>query len=289
MKIITKTQSTMKTIAILILSLLSTMKLAAQVEDIPNSKDHPMFNRMPNEFIQQYTHNFNQLDVPMKMVDGEMKSETKEGTLTFIEYVYYSEAGTEGPSFFQIVKNYENAVMKTGGKRIFYDASAGYATLQTKSGDKEIWIVLQDFSGTATGNYQIRILEIEGMKQEITASDMLTALNSTGSIALYINFETGKSDIKTESQPIIDQIVELLKNNPSLKISIEGHTDNVGAVASNQTLSEKRAKAVMDALIAKGIDKSRLSFKGYGSSKPIGDNANEDGKAKNRRVEIVKQ
>jgi OOP family OmpA-OmpF porin len=179
--------------------------------------------------------------------------------------------------------------MKTGCKRIFYDVSTGYATLYTKSADKEIWVVLQDFSGTATGNYQLRILEIEGMKQEISANDMLAALNATGSIALYINFESGKSDIKAESQPVIDQIVQLLKENPTLKISIEGHTDNVGAAASNQSLSEKRAKAVMDAVIAKGIDKSRLTSKGYGQTKPLMDNSTEDGKAKNRRVEIVKQ
>jgi OOP family OmpA-OmpF porin len=277
------------TIAILALTIFGSFSLSAQMEDVPNCKDSPMFNRLPNEYIQQCSHNFEQLDVPMRLADGELKTEMKEGTLTFIEYVFYSESGAAAPSFFQIMKNYENAMMKTGCKRIFYDVSTGYATLYTKSADKEIWVVLQDFSGTATGNYQLRILEIEGMKQEISANDMLAALNATGSIALYINFESGKSDIKAESQPVIDQIVQLLKENPTLKISIEGHTDNVGAAASNQSLSEKRAKAVMDAVIAKGIDKSRLTSKGYGQTKPLMDNSTEDGKAKNRRVEIVKQ
>jgi OOP family OmpA-OmpF porin len=276
-------------IAILALTIFGSFSLTAQVEDVPNCKDSPMFNRLPNEYIQDCSHNYNALDIPMRSVNGEIVNENKEGTLTYIEYVYYSETGTEGPSFLQIIKNYENAIMKTGGKRIFYSPEAGVATLFTKSGDKDIWVVLNDFSGTATGNYQLRILEIEGMKQEISASDMLTALNTSGFIALYINFETGKSDIKTESQGIIDQIAQLMKDNPNLKISIEGHTDNVGSASANQTLSEKRAKAVMDALVAKGIDKSRLSFKGWGASKPIGDNNTEDGKAKNRRVEIVKQ
>jgi outer membrane protein OmpA-like peptidoglycan-associated protein len=280
----------MKTaIAIFAFTIFGSFSLSAQVEDVPNCKDSPMFNRLPNEFIQQCSHNFDALDIPMSLKDGETQFEKKEGTLTFIEYVYYSEAGTEAPSFLQIVKNYENAVMKTSGKRIFYSAEAGMATLYTKSGDKDIWVVLNDFSGTAGGNYQLRILEMEPMKQEISASDMLTALNTSGFIALYINFETGKSEIKAESQPIIDQIVQLLKDNPSLVISIEGHTDNVGTAASNQSLSEKRAQAVMNALIAKGIDKSRLSFKGWGSTKPIGDNGTDDGKAKNRRVEIVKK
>ena len=117
---------------------------------------------------------------------------------------------------------------------------------------------------------------------------MLEALNKTGSIALYINFETGKSVINPESQSTIDQVAQLLIENTALKISIEGHTDNVGTPQTNQTLSENRAKAVMNAVAAKGIDKSRLVFKGWGQSKPISDNNTEDGKAKNRRVEIVK-
>ena len=86
----------------------------------------------------------------------------------------------------------------------------------------------------------------------------------------------------------IDQLVEMLKANPTLKISIEGHTDNVGTAAANQTLSENRAKAVMNAIIAVGISATQLSAKGWGATKPIADNTTDDGKAKNRRVEIVK-
>jgi outer membrane protein OmpA-like peptidoglycan-associated protein len=100
---------------------------------------------------------------------------------------------------------------------------------------------------------------------------MFDALNKDGYIALYINFETGKADIKPESHKIIEQIVQMMKDNPTLNISIEGHTDNVGTPQSNQTLSENRAKAVMNAIIAKGIDKSRLSSKGWGQTKPIAD------------------
>lgn len=80
----------------------------------------------------------------------------------------------------------------------------------------------------------------------------------------------------------------MLKTNPTLKISIEGHTDNIGNSQSNQTLSENRAKAVMNAIISNGIDKLRLSSKGWGQTKPIDDNKTEEGKATNRRVEIVK-
>ena len=133
------------------------------------------------------------------------------------------------------------------------------------------------------------MVEIKSMKQEIQASEMFDALNKEGFIALYINFETGKAEIKAESQKIIDQIVQMLKDNPDLKINIEGHTDNVGSVESNQTLSEKRAEAVMKAIIAMGIESGRLSSKGWGQTKPIADNKTEEGRSKNRRVEIVKQ
>jgi len=118
---------------------------------------------------------------------------------------------------------------------------------------------------------------------------MLEALNKDGFMALYINFDAGKSDIKPESRPIVDQVVALLKGNPDLKLSIEGHTDNVGTPQDNKTLSEQRAKSLMNAIVGQGIAAARLSAVGWGQDRPIADNRSEDGRAKNRRVEIVKK
>ena len=137
--------------------------------------------------------------------------------------------------------------------------------------------------------HDLIVLEIAPMKQEITANEMLDALNKNGYIALNILFETGKSDIQQESLPIVDQIFELMKSDATLKISIEGHTDNIGDAISNKKHSNDRSNAVMDALIAKGIDKTRMSFVGWGQEKPVADNKSEDGRARNRRVEIVKK
>ena len=81
----------------------------------------------------------------------------------------------------------------------------------------------------------------------------------------------------------------MLKTNPDLKLSVEGHTDNVGTPASNKTLSEQRAKSVVAAIVDQGINADRLSPSGYGQDKPIGDNNTEEGRAKNRRVELVKK
>lgn len=120
-------------------------------------------------------------------------------------------------------------------------------------------------------------------------SSMVDELNQSGFVALYINFETGKADIKPESQAIVDQVADMLKANDSLRVGIEGHTDNVGTAAFNKTLSENRAKSVMNAIISRGVDKARLTATGWGQEKPMADNKTEDGRAKNRRVEIVKK
>jgi OOP family OmpA-OmpF porin len=140
-----------------------------------------------------------------------------------------------------------------------------------------------------TGMNYLTLVVKEAMKQDVTASDMFDALNREGHIALYINFDTGKSVIKPESKPIINQIVEMLKSNPELKISVEGHTDNVGNPKSNKTLSDARANSVVAAIVGQGVDAKRLSAVGYGQDKPIADNNTEEGRAKNRRVELVKK
>jgi len=252
--------------------------------------DHRLFTRFPNFYISECSENYNELELRMKIGTKE----TKEGNLTKLFYKFNGDSGIKEPSPLQIIKNYEAAVLKNGGKLVFKSTSVDEgreATFTLAADGKEYWIKLGPFGGTQDEceNYTFSVLEMEQMKQEIQANAMFDAIKKDGFIALYINFETGKANIKTESQPIIDQIVLMLNQNKSLKISIEGHTDNVGSNQFNQTLSENRAKSVMNALIAQGIDKSCLSYKGWGSSKPIADNGTEEGKAKNRRVEIVKK
>jgi len=118
---------------------------------------------------------------------------------------------------------------------------------------------------------------------------MLDALNKDGFIALDIHFDTGKSTIKEESRALIEQIAALMKGNSGLNVSVEGHTDNVGGAAMNKTLSNERAAAVVAAIVVQGIVASRLSSVGYGMEKPVADNRTEEGRAKNRRVELVKK
>lgn len=102
-----------------------------------------------------------------------------------------------------------------------------------------------------------------------------------------IVFESGSAVLKPESDAAISQLKTYLDETPRVtKLRIEGHTDNVGSAESNETLSGQRALAIKAALVAKGINKDRLLAVGFGQSKPIADNATEEGKAKNRRTEF---
>ena len=114
-------------------------------------------------------------------------------------------------------------------------------------------------------------------------------MNKSGHVAVYgINFETGKAAITPDSAKVLEQIVQLLKDNPDLKLRVEGHTDNVGKGKENVELSKKRAAAVKEWLAKGGVEAGRLTTEGFGDKKPVADNKDDEGRAKNRRVELVK-
>ena len=127
------------------------------------------------------------------------------------------------------------------------------------------------------------------MQQVVTANELLDELNKNGFIALYINFDTGKAELKADGRATVAEIVKMLKDAPSLRVAIEGHTDNVGQPAANKALSEARARSVMAAVVAGRVDAKRLSAAGFGQERPVADNRSEEGRAKNRRVELVKK
>jgi OOP family OmpA-OmpF porin len=256
-------------------------------------KDTPYLSGMPSYEI--WSAEDKEFDA-YQFCDGK-KLVTAEGKLWKREYGLKND-GKEA-SGLQIIRNYSNAIRNMGGT-ILIEATrettekvcaseAGYARQVTGKiikGWNELWVEVgyHDYNGT----YIITIVEKQLMKQEVTASAMLDSLNQQGHVALYINFDTGKATIRPESEPIIAQIVEMMNSNPELKLSVEGHTDNVGNPTSNQTLSEERAKAVVAAISAQGIAAERLSSVGHGQNMPIADNNTEEGRAKNRRVELVK-
>ncbi len=283
------------------------LTLVAQ-EDIEGSKDYPLFSRMPNFFIYYYDDKeFDQaiFNVEVKGKQAEFKPLSVEGKKYVIGYLL-KEGTRPIPSRLQIIRNYVNAAKRAGGT-VMLDGTKlqnwtnvedggmlamEEITLKFGKTGGEIWVGLTFDNAYLNPDvaYVLTIVEKEEMRQDIVASDeMLRILNSLGRIALYINFDTGKSEVKSESMPVIDEIETLLKSNSDLKISIEGHTDNVGNAAANKKLSEARAQSVMKLLVTRGIDQSRLSAKGLGQEKPLDDNSTEEGRARNRRVELVKQ
>jgi outer membrane protein OmpA-like peptidoglycan-associated protein len=133
------------------------------------------------------------------------------------------------------------------------------------------------------------VIGLAGTLEPPTAESLKAELDEKGHVALYINFDFNKSTLRPDAKPIIAQVLKLLQDNRDLSLSIEGHTDKVGLHDYNVTLSQKRAATVVHTLVASGIRSSRLTSGGFGPDQPIADNDTEMGRAKNRRVELIKR
>jgi outer membrane protein OmpA-like peptidoglycan-associated protein len=260
----------------------------AQEEDAEGCSDYPMFNRMPNFYLSSC--DIREFDAYKFVIENSMAEEAKAESVEgkYYEYFYTFNSETTEPSPLQIFRNFETAFKQIKatvvGKVVEHNNSYSFINAKVQNGKNETWIRIET-SGT---EYHLVIVERDAMVQVIQANDILAALNKDGYIALDILFDTGKSIIKSESQSIIDEIYKLLSTS-DLKVSIEGHTDNVGNAVDNKKLSDSRAKSVLNALVAKGIKTDRLTSVGWGQEKPVADNRSEDGRVKNRRVEIVKK
>lgn len=264
------------------LSLLFLAAAAAHAqEDAKGSSDHPLFpNRMPGYSISSYQQqgfaSYKFQTRPPQTVEGK-----------YTRIYYYLKDPKQHPGGLAIRRNYENAIKAVGGEVIYSDDNR--SVLRATRNGVEVWAEVQASTSYAARRYFLHIVEREPMQQVITADAMAAALDKDGFIALDIHFATGKAEILPESRPVVDEIVALMKSRPDWRVGVEGHTDDTGTPASNKTLSEARAKAVAGAIAAAGIDSSRLEPAGYGQERPIGDNRTEEGRAKNRRVEIVKK
>ena len=275
-----------------LLSIIVFLSVSAVIEAQDSEfKDTPWFSGMPNftiydaEDIEFDSYNF---------FNGK-NCTTVEGKK--LKRIYSLKEDAQKSSIIQISRNYANAIRNMGGTVIFegepQDAECAdrnglhMVTGKIVKDGNEMWVEVSP--GVDGSDYYLTIIIKELMKQVVTASDMFESLNRDGHVALYINFDTGKSIIRPESKPIIGQVAGMLKANPDLKLIVEGHTDNAGNAVSNKTLSVERAKSVVVAIVEEGIAPERLSPSGYGQDKPIADNTTEEGRAKNRRVEIVRK
>jgi OOP family OmpA-OmpF porin len=260
-----------------VLVMLVLAPAALRAQDAEGCKDSPLITRMPGSTISSCDHQeFRQATMPVGK-PGDPVDKTVEG-----DYQHWSYTTREGVGAIQVFRNIENA-LKQAGFQIDYENMPEQLTAHKGNA----WYTLEN-----KGDYYDQIIvTTKEMKQEVeaNAAGLSDEINKSGHVALYgIHFDTGKATILPESDSILGEILKLMQENPDLKLRVEGHTDSQGIPSANQALSEKRAQAVVAWLTAQGVVATRLSAKGFGQDNPVADNGTENGRAKNRRVELAK-
>ena len=277
-------------ISLFLLLFLCPLYLAEAVPD-PNdaegSIDPTLFSRMPGFYIANYKElDFDSYNFPVGL---DEKTETVEGHFYYVEY--YPNESVKIPSGLQIVRNYTNAAKAIGGELVYeWGGGLKNVTLRVVKGNARVWAQVD--SAEDGSFYTITIVEEQLMNQDVVADakSLAGSISATGKAAVYgIYFDTGKADLKPESDAALAEIVNLLNNDSILKLYVVGHTDNVGQFDSNVKLSQQRAVSVVKTLVAKGINGARLTPFGNGPTAPVASNSTEEGRAQNRRVELVAQ
>lgn len=263
---------------VFLLSALSSVSFSQQ--DVAGSRDHPLLSRMDNFYISSYryfkydSHEF---------YDAEDNEYVIEGQKWVIEYTLLE--GYEAPGQLKVEKNHINAVKEIGGT-ILYERGV---TMKVIHEDKEAWIDL--WVSSDGSDYRLTIVEKKVMEQEVTADPEAMAgdIESTGRTVIYgIYFDFDSAEIKPESEPTFQAIAEMLRDHPTLKVYVVGHTDMTGTLDYNLNLSKNRAHAVVQKLVNEyGISGERLRARGVGPLCPVTTNQTEEGRKQNRRVELV--
>ncbi len=262
-------------------------------------------------------------DEDYKWVSNLTKSKQLEGKITRITYEAPKDRST-----LEIYRNYELALKKAGVEILFtssgeeigdsYDwvkyfygslnplrkGSDGliadedryqrYLSAKLSSPEADVYVSLYVSGGWLYPAVQLDVIEVKPMETglvTVNADALAENIARTGHVAVYgICFDTDKADVKPESEPILQEIAKLLQQNPELKLYIVGHTDNVGDLTYNIELSRARADAVVTKLVSEySINAKRLEAHGVGFLAPVASNKTEEGRAKNRRVELVGQ
>jgi outer membrane protein OmpA-like peptidoglycan-associated protein len=193
-----------------------------------------------------------------------------------------------GTSSIQTYRNAENALKARGYQVLFVNNYGDNSRFTFTARQGPQWITF--YSDRL--DYQVITVKEKQLEQQMqanTAADWGEQINQTGRATIYgINFDTGKATIRPDSEAALAEIVKLLQANPTWAMAVAGHTDNVGARPMNLTLSRQRAQSVIVWLAAHGVDEVRLAPAGFGDTRPVADNTDEDGRQKNRRVDLVK-
>ncbi len=277
----------MTRLAPILAALLTLAPTGGQAADKAGCADHALFpTHMPDYSIsdckvEEYgTYSF--------QTGKNAKIQTPiEGRFTTFTYTYTGAAGKE-PSALAVVRNYEAAIAKVGGTVVYSDPNRWVTAKIVKDG-RETWAQ----ADKGNGRIWLRIIEKKQMAQYIVADAAAFGndINATGHVAVYgIYFDTNKADVKPDSRPALEEIAKLLAQNPGLKLLVVGHTDMTGSMDANMKLSQARGEAVVQALVSQhGVAAARLKGHGVGPLAPVATNDTDEGRAKNRRVELVKE
>ncbi len=310
----------MKHLMAILITTATILNCFAQKSDVAGSKDHPVVGRFRESYIRFYEFNkFNLYSLRISPIrrgyESTAKRMTIEGAVTRIVYQCPKTV-----SAYEAYKSYENALLNRGFEKIFAcetnDCGDGFGRSYPSDNAPHISTYTQDqryFAGkrqetdssdlyvavytvfTQDGPVvRLDIVEVRSMEENqvvVSSVQIKNDIDRIGkAIISQIYFESGKATLLPSSEPALREIANFLKTNPALKVYIVGHTDNSGTLEFNLSLSQQRADAVIQELTRKyGIEASRLIGRGVGFLCPVASNDSDKGKARNRRVEIVKQ
>ena len=192
-----------------------------------------------------------------------------------------------GKSPLELGRNTEVALKDAGFNILYTDMYAGGARFYMTAQKGSQWVNLYVVSDA----YELWAVKQKQMEQvmKANAEGWAEQVNQAGRVTLYgINFDTGKATIRPDSEPVLNEVAKMLQANSSWAMLVAGHTDNNGGKEMNLGLSRQRAEAVTAWLAGHGVDKARLVPAGFGDTRPLAENTNEEGRQKNRRVDLVK-
>ncbi|WP_018697902.1 OmpA family protein [Amorphus coralli] len=312
--------------ALAVAAILAAAAPSARAADVEGSSDHPLLGRYEGAEITQYFQSaYDEVSLPAAKITRENLKDPgswqidRAGRVTSIRY-----EGPPGRSPLEVMRNYQKALEEKGFEINYFcrqtecadvslseiwDAGRGKLGLTTnwntsiymlaersKDGQQDsVALLAVETGGNLEREPQIAATIVEGEAMEtdkitlVEAGDMEKAFASEGKIAVYgFHFDFDEADLKPESQPQVEELATLLRDNPEMRILVVGHTDGKGGMDYNLTLSQARAQAVTTRLASGyGIDARRMTAAGAGMMAPVATNRTEDGRSKNRRVEIV--
>ncbi len=249
----------------------------------PSGNDYRLLGHLPNYVADKpEKRNFDKSGFTVKDGDDSREIEIRGARYTV---AYTPKQGAAPLSDLDIQENYRVALAALGAQILFTDGRDTVARLDDKG--RSVWIKVY------SQETEIDVTAIEEKPFEVSvrppdSGALKAALDKNGHVALYVHFDFNKATLKPDAAPVIAEVVKLMKANPALRLEIDGYTDNVGARDYNVKLSGSRAAAVAAAVIGQGVDAGRLATAGLGPDKPVASNDTDEGRAKNRRVELVK-